>query len=210
MGSEFLEMMIEKEERIPEQELFHIVREVSSQVDRAVDIIRRLRDFGRKTDFTKEKILINDPINSVLDIIGRQLRLQNIDVQLQLTANLPPILAHHNRIEQVIFNLLTNARDAINLKEESGMGNYRREIIIKSYAEEDQVVVAVADTGIGIDPAVKDQIFEAFFTTKKMGEGMGLGLSITNGIVEDYGGEINIESSEGRGTTFFLSFPAVP
>ena len=99
MGSEFLEMMIEKEERIPEQELFQIVREVSSQVDRAEGIIRRLRDFGRKTDFTKEKILINDPINSVLDIIGRQLRLQNIDVQIQLTANLPLILAHHNRIE---------------------------------------------------------------------------------------------------------------
>jgi signal transduction histidine kinase len=86
---------------------------------------------------------------------------------------------------------------------------HRRDIIIKSYAEEDQVVVAVADTGIGIDPAVKDQIFEAFFTTKKMGEGMGLGLSITNGIVEDYGGEINIESREGHGTTFILSFPAV-
>jgi histidine kinase len=210
MGSEFLEMMIEKEERIPERELFQIVREVSSQVDRAEGIIRRLRDFGRKTDFTKEKLFINDPINSVLDIIGRQLRLQNIDVQLQLTANLPPILAHHNRIEQVIFNLLTNARDAINLKEESSMRNNQRNIIIRSYTEEDQVVVAVSDTGIGIDPAVKAQIFEAFFTTKKMGEGMGLGLSITIGIVEDYGGTIRIDSQEGQGTTFHLSFPAMP
>jgi len=209
MGSEFLEMMIEKEERIPERELFQIVREVSSQVDRAEGIIRRLRDFGRKTDFTKEKLFINDPINSVLDIIGRQLRLQNIDVQLQLTANLPPILAHHNRIEQVIFNLLTNARDAINLKEESGLRNNQRNILIKSFTEDNQVVVTVSDTGIGIDPTVKAQIFEAFFTTKKMGEGMGLGLSITSGIVEDYGGKINIDSKEGQGTTFFLSFPVV-
>lgn len=209
MGSEFLEMMIEKEERIPERELFQIVREVSSQVDRAEGIIRRLRDFGRKTDFTKEKLFINDPIKSVLDIIGRQLRLQNIDVQLQLTANLPPILAHHNRIEQVIFNLLTNARDAINLKEESGLRNNQRNILIKSFTEDNQVVVTVSDTGIGIDPAVKAQIFEAFFTTKKMGEGMGLGLSITSGIVEDYGGKINIDSKEGQGTTFYLSFPVV-
>ena len=209
MGSEFLEMMIEKEERIPERELFQIVREVSSQVDRAEGIIRRLRDFGRKTDFTKEKLFINDPIKSVLDIIGRQLRLQNIDVQLQLTANLPPILAHHNRIEQVIFNLLTNARDAINLKEESGHRNNQRNILIKSFTEDNQVVVTVSDTGIGIDPAVKAQIFEAFFTTKKMGEGMGLGLSITSGIVEDYGGKINIDSKEGQGTTFYLSFPVV-
>ena len=70
-------------------------------------------------------------------------------------------------------------------------------------------MVAVSDTGIGIDPAVKERIFEAFFTTKKMGEGMGLGLSITCGIVEDYGGRIEIESAQGRGTTFSLSFPAV-
>ena len=209
MGSEFLEMMIEKEARIPEQELFQIVREVSSQVDRAEGIIRRLRDFGRKADFTKEKIWVNDPVNAVLEIIGRQLRLQNIDVQLQLTADLPPILAHHNRIEQVIFNLLTNARDAINLKEEAGRENTQRNILIRSYTEDAQVVVAVSDTGIGIDPTVKTQIFEAFFTTKKMGEGMGLGLSITNGIVEDYGGKIQIDSQEGQGTTFNLSFPAV-
>ncbi|WP_419660186.1 ATP-binding protein [Desulfosarcina variabilis] len=210
MGSDFLEMMIEKEMPVTEQQLFQIVREVSSQVDRAEGIIRRLRDFGRKTDFTKEKIFINDPIISVLDIIGRQLRLQNIDVQLQLTENLPAILAHHNRMEQVIFNLLTNARDAINLKEESTLRNNQRTIVIRSYTDNDRVVVCVSDTGIGIDPTVKDQIFEAFFTTKKMGEGMGLGLSITNGIVEDYGGKIQIDSIEGRGTTFHLSFPMVP
>lgn len=210
MGSEYLQMMIEKEKRIPEQALFQIVTEVSSQVDRAEDIIRRLRDFGRKSDLTKEKVSINDPINSVLDIIGRQLRLQNIDIQLQLTANLPPILAHHNRIEQVIFNLMTNARDAINLKEESGMRNNLRNIVIKSFTDNGRVVVTISDTGIGIDPAVKGQIFEAFFTTKKMGEGMGLGLSITSGIVEDYGGKIHIDSMEGQGTTFSLSFPAMP
>lgn len=209
MGSEFLDMMIEQNRPIPEQDLLNIVGEVSSQVDRAVDIIRRLRDFGRKADFTKEKIVINDPINSVLDIIGRQLRLQNIDVRLNLTAKLPPILAHHNRIEQVIFNLLTNARDAIILKEESNLGNNQRVIHIKSYTEGNNVMVAVSDTGIGIDPAVEKQIFEAFFTTKKMGEGMGLGLSITSGIAEDYGGRIYIDSTGGQGTTFNLRFPSV-
>jgi C4-dicarboxylate-specific signal transduction histidine kinase len=207
MGSDLLEMMIEKEMSVSDRQLFQIVREMSSQVDRAEGIIRRLRDFGRKSDFTKEKIFINDPIFSVLDIIGRQLRLQNIDVQLQLTENLPAILAHHNRMEQVIFNLLTNARDAINLKEESTLRNNQRTIIIRTFIEDQRVVVCVSDTGIGIDPTVKDQIFEAFFTTKKMGEGMGLGLSITNGIVEDYGGKIQIDSIEGRGTTFHLSFP---
>jgi two-component system NtrC family sensor kinase len=209
MGSEFLEMMVEKAQRIPQQDLLLIVREMSSQVDRAVDIIRRLRDFGRKADFSKERIFINDPIRSVLDIIGRQLRLQNIDVRLELAEHVPPILAHHNRIEQVIFNLLTNARDAINLSEEAGAENCVRRIAIKTDAQEQRVIVAIADTGIGIDPTVKERIFEAFFTTKKMGEGMGLGLSITCGIVEDYGGRIEIDSTPGQGTTFRLSFPAV-
>ena len=208
MGSEFLEMMIENNERIPEQDLFNIVGEVSCQVDRAVNIIRRLRDFGRKADFSKEKVMVNDPVKSVLDIIGRQLQLQNIDVQLQLGSRLPPILAHHNRIEQVIFNLLTNARDAINLNEDAGVKDPRRQIVIKSYSQAHRVIVTVSDTGIGIDPTLKERIFEAFLTTKNMGEGMGLGLSITNGIVEDYGGEINIESMKFEGTQFILSFPA--
>ncbi len=208
MGSEFLEMMIEKNERIPDQDLFNIVGEVSCQVDRAVNIIRRLRDFGRKADFSKEKVMINDPVKSVLDIIGRQLRLQNIDVRLQLGKHLPPILAHHNRIEQVVFNLLTNARDAINLNEGAGGTNPKRQIVIKSYSQAHRVIVVVSDTGIGIDQTFKERIFEAFFTTKKMGEGMGLGLSITSGIVEDYGGEIHIESIKFEGTQFILSFPA--
>jgi C4-dicarboxylate-specific signal transduction histidine kinase len=208
MGSEFLEMMIEKNERLPDRDLFHIVHEVSSQVDRAENIIRRLRDFGCKADFSKEKVRINNPIKSVLDLIGRQLRLQNIDVRLQLGSHLPPILAHHNRIEQVIFNLLTNARDAINLNEDAGVKNPRRQIVIKSYSQAHRVIVAVSDTGIGIEQPLKERIFEAFFTTKKMGEGMGLGLSITSGIVEDYGGEIHIESMKFEGTQFTLSFPA--
>lgn len=208
MGNEFIDMMIEKKEKIPEKNLLQIVKEVSSQVDRAVDIIDRLRDFGRKADFTKEKININKPVQGVLDIIGRQLRLQNIDIQFKMDEDIPPILAHRNRIEQVIFNLITNARDAINQKLEAGGESQGNCILIETHAREDQVMVTVSDTGIGMDTLLKERIFEAFFTTKKMGEGMGLGLSITNGIVEDYGGKINIKSLEGQGTTFELSFPA--
>ena len=208
MGSEFLEMMIERGQTVAQQDLHEVVGEISSQVDRAANIIRRLRDFGRKADFTKEPICINDPIRSVMEIIGRQLKLQDIDVRLHLMENPPAILAHHNRIEQVVFNLLTNARDAINLKEESGSVDPRRRIDVKSCLQAGRVAVEIADTGIGIEPADRERIFEAFFTTKKMGEGMGLGLSITRGIVEDYGGRILIHSSPGRGSTFSLSFPA--
>ncbi|MFH1156932.1 MAG: ATP-binding protein [Pseudomonadota bacterium] len=208
MGNDYIDMMIERKEPIPDKKLIKIVKEVSSQVDRAVDIINRLRDFGRKADFTKERININRPVQGVMEIISRQLRLQNIDVQMEIDEKIPSILAHRNRIEQVIFNLVTNARDAINQKLEAGGDSTGNRILVKTYARDDQVVVAVSDTGIGMDLTVKERIFEAFFTTKKMGEGMGLGLSISRGIVEDYGGTITIESSEGQGTTFRLSFPA--
>ena len=116
-------------------------------------------------------------------------------------------MAHHNRLEQVIFNLVTNARDAIIQKHDAGIGDGAGDIAIRSFTSDHQVAVTVSDTGIGIPQALHKNIFDSFFTTKEMGEGMGLGLSITNGIVRDYGGRIEVESEEGRGTTFRLVFP---
>jgi len=210
MGNEFLKMAIEKGKKIPEQDLFHVVNEVSGQVDRAAEIIDRLREFGRKADFTKEKIDINRSIRGVLDIVGKQLSLQNMEVRLDLDDTLRPILAHNNRLQQVIFNLVTNARDAMNQKQEAGAESGNRVISIRSFWEKDRVAIAVSDTGIGIPEAARDRIFEAFFTTKDMGEGMGWGLSISYEIVRDSGGEIHVESEEGSGTTFRLTFPCAP
>jgi signal transduction histidine kinase len=208
MGSEYLEMMIEGEKEVPEGDLVEVVEEVSRQVDRATEIIQRLRDFGRKSGYSRERIDVNQPIRAVLDILGKQLELQNIDVRLDLDPEVPVILAHPNRLEQVIFNLLTNARDALNMKGEAGAEGDGRYVRIRTFCQDGRAMVSVTDNGAGIPDAVKSNIFEAFFTTKEMGEGMGLGLSISNGIVEDYGGQIVLESREGEGTTFTLSFPA--
>lgn len=210
MGNEFLKMMIEKGKKISEQDLFQVVDEVSGEVDRAAEIIARLREFGRKADFTKEKIDINRSIRGVLDIVGKQLSLQNIDVELDLDETIPPILAHNNRLQQVIFNLVTNARDAINQKHEAEAESDNRVISIRSFREDDRVAITVSDTGIGIPEPARDRIFEAFFTTKEMGEGMGLGLSISSEIVRDYGGDIHVQSEEGSITTFKLTFPCAP
>lgn len=217
MGSEFLKMMIETDREIPEQDLAKVVTEVSGQVDRAADIINHLRNFGRKADFTRETVYINKPIRTVLEIIGKQLSLQNITVKKHLDNNIPAVLAHNNRLEQVIFNLITNARDAINQKQEQNQDRkYNQDqdadidekmITIRSCTENSRVAVSVSDTGVGIPESVKDRMFESFFTTKQMGEGMGLGLAIVYGIITDYDGDINIESKEGKGTTIKFSFP---
>jgi two-component system, NtrC family, sensor kinase len=205
MGSEYLELITERNQPLARGDLRTVGAEVSRQVDRATAIIGRLRDFGRKSDFGRELLCLNDPVRSVLKIVAPQLELQNIQLLLNLAGDLPKVRAHHNRIEQVIFNLLTNARDALNQR---GVGDEdSRQIEICTVTREDHAVLTVRDTGVGIPLEVQSKIFEAFFTTKEMGEGMGLGLSISSGIVEDYGGTIRVESTPGRGTTFRLSFP---
>lgn len=208
MGNEFLKMMLEKKRRIPEEHLSEVVAGVSTQVDRAAETINRLREFGRKADITKEKVDINKPIRGVLAIIAQQLGLQNIKLVFYPDETLPPILAHTNRLEQVIFNLVTNARDAINQRKEANNETGAGIITIRSIREGSQVAVTVTDTGIGIPKDARDKIFEPFFTTKEVGKGMGLGLSILYEIVRDYGGMIRVYSEEGVGSTFKLTFPS--
>jgi histidine kinase len=193
---------------IEHDHLLQVVREISIQVDRSAEIINTLREFSRKGDLHKEKLDINTSIRGVLRLVDRQLALQNIDVRLDLDESIRPILAQNNRFQQVLFNLLLNARDAIIMKEESGPGDGGRHISIRTYGENGQVAVAVSDTGMGIPAPDRDKIFEPFFTTKQTGQGMGLGLSISYGIVKDFGGQIVILASNGEGTTFELSFPA--
>jgi len=208
MGSDYLEMMIAAARPVERRELGDIVREISRQVDRSAAIIKRLRDFGREADFTKHRVNLNEPVRGVLEILGRQLSLQNIQVRLDLDESIPPVSAHRNRLEQVVFNLITNARDALNQRTESGFEG-ERILRIDTRRDQDRAVLIVSDNGIGIPESLRERIFEAFFTTKQMGEGLGLGLSISYGIVKDYGGRIEIESREGRGTTFKLSFPTL-
>jgi histidine kinase len=204
IGSEFLNLMSEKGEYASDK-MHRVVSEISVQVDRAAEIINTLRAFGRKSDMSRERLDLNKPVKNVLSIIGQQLKLENISIRLDLGQNLPFIQAHSNRLEQVLFNLVTNARDAINMQEEGGRGE--RSITIQTFARNGRVSVSVCDTGAGMPDSVRNKIFEPFFTTKETGKGMGLGLAISYGIVKDYQGEINVSSEEGTGTTFTLSFP---
>jgi len=209
MGSEYLQMMMEKNHHNLQPNLIDVTRELSVQVNRASSIINLLREFGRKPDFKKERVNVNTTIKAVLGIIGQQLKLQNIDIILDLVESIPPIPAQTNRLEQVFFNLLTNAGDAIHQKREAAGETHPEQIKISTYRKHDHVVVTVSDTGIGIPEEIKEKIFEPFFTTKEVGKGMGLGLSILYGIVKEYGGEIEIHSTPGQGTSFKHIFPMV-
>ncbi|MCP4185141.1 MAG: PAS domain S-box protein, partial [Hyphomicrobiales bacterium] len=150
MGSEYIEMILEKNHLQMKPELVDVARNVNAQVDRASEIINLLRDFGRRPDFQKEHVNINAVIKDVLAIIGKQLKIHNIDIITDLDDSIPSILAQSNRIEQVFFNLLTNAGDAIHQKRNTTGERHPEKITISTYSQPDHVVVTVSDTGIGI------------------------------------------------------------
>ncbi len=207
IGSDFLLKAIKRGEKIDIEELKAVSEEMSSQVDRASAIINHLREFSRVSTPVTSAIDINEPIRDVFKVLGQQLRLHEVDVVLDLAENLPPIMADHNRLEQIFINLVTNALDAIDEKVKKMGREVERFLVIKSFLKAGQVVVTVSDSGIGISDSVKDKIFEPFFTTKEVGKGTGLGMSISYGIVRDYGGSVDVQSKEGVGTTFELRFP---
>lgn len=204
VASDFLLKTVKKNGEIKKEDIVSVAGQIEKNVQRAAQTIKHMKDFVRKSDVKGDKIDINNPIRDIFKILGQQLKVHGIAVELDLAGELPPVFADHNRLEQVFMNLVTNARDA--LDESSHLGD--KLLRIRSFQEDDLVVVTVTDNGIGMPESVKDKVFEPFFTTKKPGEGTGLGMSISYGIVAEYDGTIAVESEAGKGTTFRLTFPA--
>jgi len=207
-SASFLAKKIDRSEPVVPEILRELAEEMDSQVDRASLIINHLRQFGRKTDIRKVNVQLNDCISGTFTVLGRQLEVHGIEVDLSLDEALPPIRGDRNRLEQVFLNLIMNARDAMDEKEEIPGQDVEKTLKISSQTENDEVVVEISDTGLGMSEAVKEKVFEPFFTTKPVGKGTGLGLSISFGIVRDYDGTIEVESEAGRGTKFTIRFPA--
>ena len=207
MGSDFLKMMIAQKTKIKEAHLVEVVNEIGNQVDRASSIINRLQAFGQWPDFARQTVYINDPVKDVMAIVSHQLSVDNIELSLDLDENLPPIIGHRNRLGQVVYNLVTNAHEAINAKRKAGPDSGQAVIRVRSFSEGDRVILTVSDSGIGISASDIGRIYEPFFSTKATGQGKGLGLSISHQIVRDFAGRIDAASQEHQGATFTLTFP---
>ena len=206
--ADFFNKMIARGQAISDQDLTSMANDISNNVQRAAAIIQHMRGFARQSNVVKEKVNINDPIRDVFKVLGHQLRVHQIEVDLDLDQKIPSILADHNRLEQVFINLVTNAVDAMDDRcSQPECRQAEKRLTIKSFAQDGYVSVIVADTGNGMSDEVMRKIFEPFFTTKDVGKGTGLGVSISYGIVKDYGGTIDIESKVGEGTVFKLKFP---
>ena len=206
--ADFFNKMITRGQDISNQDLQSMANDISKNVQRAAAIIQHMRRFARQSNVVRSKVNINDPIYDVFKVLGHQLRVHQVEVQLDLDQEIPPIMADHNRLEQVFINLVTNAVDAMDEKcSQPECQEAEKKLTIKSFIENGYVSVIVSDTGSGMSAEVMSKIFEPFFTTKDVGKGTGLGFSISYGIVKDYEGTIEIDSTVGEGTTFKLKFP---
>ena len=207
-ASSFFVKKINQNEKIGKDTLHKMLTKIDSNVDRASKIITHMRQFARKSEMDLEKVHVNEVLERAFEIFSQQLKVRGIDVVWDIQEGLPKIMADPGRLEQVFINLLINARDAIEEKWEArGRDAGENKITIASRMEGNHVAVEVSDTGIGIPEAIRDKLFETFFTTKEVGKGTGLGLSISYGIIKECGGNIRAGSVNCEGARFTLTFP---
>ena len=209
VGNDVIQMVVKKGNHVPVTQIEAITQEIGKQVNRASRMIERFSEAGELPGFEKKRLQINDPIQATLGLLEHQLKLDSIEVIVDLTDGLPPVMAHHNRLVQVFYNILTNARQAIDAKQAQGDTDGLRQIAVRSSLHKQKVLVSVEDSGIGVSEHNLDRLFEPFFTTKTRGQGKGLGLTICKQIVRDCGGRIRIVGSPGQGATVSIIFPVI-
>lgn len=177
-------------------------------VDRIKRIIDHVRIFSRtQKPNTLEKVDINEVIASALLMVGTQYQTHNVTTSVTLSKEPCFIFGDKFKLEQVVLNLLSNAKHAVDEKEKQGAENYQKNIVIKSWQNESHIYFSVWDNGIGIHTDILEKIYDPFFTTKSEEKGTGLGLSITYGFIKDILGEIRVDSEIGKYSVFEISIP---
>src|SRR5258707_2065259 len=171
---------------------------------RAADVIQRIRQLTTKTSPQKARLDVNDVIRDVVPLIGTEMRSHEVSLRIDLAAALPPVLADRVQLQEVLINAVLNGIEAM-----VSVEGRPRELVIRSQPEDDDhVVVAVQDAGVGIDGEKTDQLFSAFYTTKP--NGMGMGLSISRSIIEAHGGRLWATPNPDHGATFHFALPKMP
>lgn len=190
----------------------YVQKKISSllqDISRIRTIIDHIRTFSRdQQDEKLEKVSVNEVINNALSLITIQYKNHNINLSLELAANDLFTFGNKYKLEQVILNLLSNAKFAVDEKETQGkIAYYHKRITIRTLAADDYIHISIEDNGTGIPENIIDNIFDPFFTTKKSEAGTGLGLSIIYGIIKEMKGSISADSEPGKYTRVTVSIP---
>lgn len=177
------------------------VEKIHRDATRCKKIVQNLLDFGRSRDSVHEPVDLNELVEATLEIRTNQLKVDGIEVVMDLDPDLPKIVGDFHKLQQVILNLVNNAHQAM---VDDGPGG---RLVLRTRASTGHVTVSCADSGPGIPQDSLQKIFDPFFTTKEIGKGTGLGLSLSYGIVQKHRGDIKVTSTVGQGTTFTVRLP---
>jgi two-component system, cell cycle sensor histidine kinase and response regulator CckA len=196
----------------PEGNEYRRVELITKAGDKAKVLIRQLLGFGRQQVLEMKTVDVNEVVGSFYEIMRRTIR-ENIELRLSLCDQVYGVLADANQLEQILMNLAVNAQDAI---EDKGLIRLETAAVTldQEYARQhaevtpgQYLMLAMSDTGCGMDDEVLSHVFEPFFTTKGIGKGTGLGLATIYGLVKQHNGHVQVESAPGKGTTFKVYLP---
>jgi len=176
------------------------IQKIEEHVERARKVVHGMLGYARKMEPHLEDMDVNDTMNKTISLLENYSRNNNIEIQTDLSEDLPIIAGDQAQLQQVFLNLLTNAIDAIG---KNGI------IEVESRRKDTEIIVNIKDNGSGIPEEIQKKIFDPFFTTKEPGKGTGLGLWVTYNIVEKMGGTIHVKSKVGQGSTFIVTIPIV-
>ena len=181
------------------------IKQIALQVGRCSKITHAILKFGRKNEFNPADVDLQIFIPEVVDMIAQKAKVNGIDLQRSISSDTRPVFGDPAQLQQVLLNLFNNAMHAI--EERHGVRGGKLRLIISNH-DEKTVTIKVKDNGCGITPENLGKIFSPFYTTKPVGQGTGLGLSVCYGIIESMGGTMMAESEPGQGTTFSIYLPA--
>lgn len=188
-----------------EQGNYHLIdksfKTIISQIDRIEKIVKQVGSFGRDSEqdnYKKEKP--SEIFNNVIAIIINQYKQDKVELRQVIPPSLPNLYCNKTQIEQVLVNLLINAKDAV---ETSG----QKVVFVKAHVKDNNLFIQISDTGTGIDPTKITDIFTPFYTTKPLGKGTGLGLSISYSMIHQHKGDIKVSSEIGKGSVFTVRLP---
>jgi len=174
--------------------------QVTSETSRVGRIVSDLLAFSRRSKPHRAPADLNQIVRTTLSLVQHKLKLSNVEVESRLADNLPPVPCDPSQIQQVVLNMTLNAAEAAQPK---GGGR----VTVSTEACDPVVLLTISDNGEGIPPENLAKIFDPFFTTKPEGKGVGLGLAVSFGIIQAHGGDIEVQSTVGKGTTFSISLP---
>ncbi|MBN1913127.1 MAG: PAS domain S-box protein [Candidatus Omnitrophica bacterium] len=202
---QLIRMLAEQKSEFSIDEFKELLGIIEESALRCRKITQSLLDFSHASKGVFQPVSLNEVADKVATLIHHELKLQNIVIQKELEEGLPPILGDNQLVQQVVFDIISNAKWAIQKKSSKEGGTITLKTIFDK--KENKACIHIFDTGVGIARENLEKIFEPFFTTKPVGEGTGLGLSIVYNIIKAHKATVNVESQIGEGTVFRVCFP---